>query len=125
MIIVTGATGQLGRLIVQELLALMSADQIGVSVRDPGKATDLAARGVRVRRGDFDDPASLADAFELATQVLIVSSNAAASGGDPLAQHRTAIAAAKAVRARRIVYTSHMGVSATSAFLPMRDHAGD
>ena len=123
MIIVTGANGQLGRMIVQELLALMSADQIGVSVRDPGKAIDLIARGVRVRRGDFEDPVSLANAFESATKVLIVSSNAAASGGDPLAQHCTAIVAAKAAGARRIVYTSHMGVSASSAFLPMRDHA--
>ncbi len=123
MIIVTGANGQLGRLIVQHLLALRPASQIGVSVRDPGRATDLTTKGVRVRRGDFDDPASLADAFEAATQVLIVSSNAASRGGDPLAQHRQAIAAAKAAGARRIVYTSHMGASATSAFPPMRDHA--
>lgn len=123
MIVITGATGQLGRLIVAELIASMSADQIGVSVRDPSKANDLAARGVRVRRGDFDDSASLADAFEGAKQVLIVSSNAAASGGDPLAQHRNAIQAAKAAGARRIAYTSHMGASANSAFPPMRDHA--
>ena len=123
MIIITGATGQLGRLIVEELLTRLPPDRIGVSVRDPGKANDLAARGVRVRRGDFDDPAGLADAFEAATQVLIVSSNAAATGGDPLAQHRNAIAAARAAGARRIVYTSHMAASATSAFPPMRHHA--
>lgn len=101
----------------------MSADRIGVSVRDPSKANDLAARGVRVRRGDFGDSASLADAFEGVKQVLIVSSNAAAGGGDPLAQHRNAIRAAKAAGARRIVYTSHMGASANSAFPPMRGHA--
>ena len=123
MIIVTGATGQLGRLIVEELLARLPPDRIGVSVRDPGRADDLAARGVRVRRGDFDDPASLADAFEAATQLLMVSSNAAAAGGDPLAQHRNAIAAATAAGVRRIVYTSHMAASAASGFPPMRDHA--
>ena len=81
------------------------------------------ALGVRVRRGDFDDPESLKHAFEGATQVLIVSSNARASGGDPLAQHRTAIEAVRTVGAKRIVYTSHMAASSTSLFPPMLDHA--
>lgn len=123
MIVVTGATGKLGRRIVEELLAKMPGDKIGASVRDPAKADDLAGRGVRVRRGDFADPTSLAAAFEGATQVLIVSSNARASGGDPLAQHRAAIDAARSGGVRRIVYTSHMGVGRSSAFPPMHDHA--
>lgn len=123
MIIVTGATGQLGRAVVGRLLELVPAGQIGVSVRAPEKARELHAHGVRVRRGDFDDPASLAHAFEDATQVLIVSSNASAYGGDPLAQHRSAIEAARTTGARRIVYTSHMAASNASAFPPMLDHA--
>ena len=123
MIIVTGATGQLGHAVVEHLLTRVPADQVGVSVRDPQKAADLGARGVRVRRGDFADPASLAHAFEGASQVLIVSSNARASGGDPLAQHRAAITAARDAGARRIVYTSHMAAGASSAFPPMLDHA--
>jgi NAD(P)H dehydrogenase (quinone) len=123
MIIVTGANGQLGRLIVEKLVQLVPAKQVGASVRDLAKAADLLALGVRVRQGDFDQPDSLTHAFEGATQVLIVSSNARASGGDPLAQHRSAIEAARAAGARRIVYTSHMAVSASSAFPPMRDHA--
>ncbi len=123
MIIVTGANGHLGRAIVQKLVESVPANQVGVSVRSPEKASDLAALGVRVRRGDFDDPASLSDAFEGASQVLIVSSNAAASGGDPLAQHQTAINAARAAGAGRIVYTSHMAASRASLFPPMRDHA--
>ncbi|MBN9686181.1 MULTISPECIES: SDR family oxidoreductase [unclassified Corallococcus] len=123
MIVVTGATGQLGRLIVEKLIARVPVDRVAVSVRDVQKAQDLAARGVRVRRGDFAEPASLAQAFEGATQVLMVSSNAAAHGGDPLAQHRSAIDAARSAGARRIVYTSHMGASPTSAFPPMLDHA--
>lgn len=123
MIIVTGASGQLGRGIVERLVALVPANRVGVSVRDPGKAADLEALGVRVRRGDFAEPASLVQAFEGATQVLLVSSNASASGGDPLAQHHAAIEAAQAAGAGRIVYTSHMAASATSAFPPMRDHA--
>ncbi len=123
MIVVTGATGHLGRLIVRRLLDRVAPDQVGISVRDPGKAADLEERGVRVRQGDFDDADSLLHAFEGAEQVLIVSSNARASGGDPLAQHRTAIEAAKTVGAKRIVYTSHMAASASSAFPPARDHA--
>lgn len=123
MIIVTGASGQLGRAVAERLLGLVPAGQIGVSVRDPEKARELEERGVRVRRGDFDDPASLAHAFEGAAQVLIVSSNASAYGGDPLVQHRSAIAAVRAAGARRIVYTSHMAASSASLSPPMRDHA--
>ena len=123
MIIVTGASGKLGRAIVGKLAERVAPDRIGVSVRDPGKASDLGALGVRVRHGDFDDAAGLAHAFEGATQLLIVSSNARATGGDPLAQHRNAIDAGRAAGAARIVYTSHMGVGATSAFPPMHDHA--
>jgi NAD(P)H dehydrogenase (quinone) len=123
MIIVTGATGQLGKLIVEKLVRLVPAGEVGVSVRDPKRATELAALGVRVRQGDFDDPASLRHAFEGASQVLMISSNARASGGDPLAQHRTAINAAKAVGAKRLTYTSHMAASGSSAFPPAQDHA--
>ncbi|CAM3530289.1 NAD(P)H-binding protein [Deinococcus frigens] len=101
----------------------VSADQVGVSVRDPQKADDLAALGVRVRQGDFSDPASLSHAFEGATQILLVSSNARAHGGDPLAQHAAVIDAARTVGAGRIVYTSQMAASPTSAFGPALDHA--
>ncbi len=123
MFIVTGATGQLGHAIVEQLLQRAPVAQIGVSVRDPDKASALAARGVRVRRGDFEDEASLLHAFEGATQVLIVSSNARRLGGDSIGQHRRAIAAARQAGARRLLYTSHMAASATSAFSPMLDHA--
>lgn len=123
MIIVTGANGQLGRAIVEQLLRRVAAEGIGVSVRNPQTAQAFAKRGVRVRHGDFAEPDSLPHAFEGATQVLLVSSNAAATGGDPLAQHKAAIGAAKAVGARRVVYTSQMAASATSAFPPMLTHA--
>ncbi len=123
MIIVTGASGQLGRGIVESLVTRVPAGSVGVSVREPDQAAALAALGVRVRQGNFDDAASLAHAFEGATQVLVVSSNARAYGGDTRAQHRTAIAAARTAGARRIVYTSHMAASASSKFPPMHDHA--
>lgn len=121
MIVITGATGQLGRAVAQQLLGRVPAERIGVSVRDPEKARELQEQGVRVRRGDFADPASLAHSFEGASQVLIVS--ATATGGSAVDQHRTAIEAAKAAGVRRIVYTSHMGVNPDSPFPPMADHA--
>ena len=122
MIVVTGATGKLGRAIVEQLVRRVGPAQIGASVRDPGKAQDLASEGVRVRAGDFADPESLRRSFEGAGQVLVVSSNAAQHGGDTLGQHRNAIEAARAVGARRIVYTSHMAVGPASAFPPMHSH---
>lgn len=121
MIIVTGATGQLGSRIVDRLLSLMPADQVGVSVRDAGKAAGLAARGVRVRRADFSDPDSLSVAFEGASQVLVISSND--SGAHAVAQHRAAFDAARDAGAERVLYTSHQASGADSSFAPMIDHA--
>lgn len=121
-IIVTGATGQLDRLIVEKLVRRVPPNQISVSVRDPKKATDLEALDVRVRKGNFNNADSRLSAFEGATQVLIVSFNARASGRDSFVYHRTAINAAKAAGVRQTVYTSHMAASATSAFPPAQDH---
>jgi len=122
MIVVTGASGQLGHAIVEQLLRRFPAGRLGVSVRDENKVADLSARGVRVRRADFDDAPSLRQAFQGAEQVLIVSSNARAFGADPLVQHRAAIDAARSVGARRVLYTSHMAASDSSSFAPMHDH---
>jgi uncharacterized protein YbjT (DUF2867 family) len=121
MFVVTGATGQLGHAIVNQLARLVPANQIVAVCRDPAKIE--AALGVEVRRGDFSDLVSLSSAFEGAKQVLLVSSNAQAYGGDSLAQHRNAIAAVRDAGAERIVYTSHMAVSQNSAFPPMHEHA--
>ncbi|HTJ31913.1 MAG TPA: NAD(P)H-binding protein [Dactylosporangium sp.] len=121
MIIVTGATGQLGRQIVERLLDRVPAEGIGVSVRDPGRAADLAARGVRVRRGDFADPETLAESFAGAEQVLVVSVDQ--TGPTAIACHTAAIDAARAAGAKRILYTSHQGAAPSSAFAPMPDHA--
>ncbi|GAA1950753.1 NAD(P)H-binding protein [Kitasatospora viridis] len=121
MIIVTGATGLLGRQIVERLLARIPAQRVGVSVRDPRKAQELADRGVRVRQGGFEDAASLAHAFEGATQVLVVSVDK--MGEECVTQHRTAIGAAVAAGARRVLYTSQMGAGPDSHFQACRDHA--
>jgi uncharacterized protein YbjT (DUF2867 family) len=121
VIIVTGGTGKLGRRTVEHLLGRVPAHRVGVSVRDPRKAQDLADRGVRVRQGSFDDPASLAHSFEGAEQLLLVSLDRV--GEECVAGHRTAIDAAVKARVGRIVYTSQMGAAHDSRFQACRDHA--
>lgn len=95
MIIVTGATGQLGHQIVEQLLEKLPASEIGLSVRSPKKAATFANQEVWVRKGDFGDLTSLVYAFEGASQVLIISSNS--SGESAVAHHRNAIEAAQSL----------------------------
>jgi len=103
-IVVTGANGQLGRLVVSDLLERVPASELAVSVRDPSKAADLGQQGVDVRHGDFDDPASLSTAFAGASTVLIIST--LGDNAERGRQHATAVEAAASAGARRIVYTS-------------------
>jgi NAD(P)H dehydrogenase (quinone) len=121
MIIVTGATGRLGSLVVDRLLDRVPADTVGVSVRDAAKAAPLAERGVRVRAGDFTDPTSLKEAFEGAEQVLVVS--ASISGPTAVAANCAAIDAARAAGAQRILYTSHQAAAPDSLFAAQPTHA--
>jgi NAD(P)H dehydrogenase (quinone) len=121
MIIVTGATGALNGATVEHLLKLVPADQIGVSVRDTAKARHFAERGVRVRRGSYEDPAALLDSFEGADQVFLVSSND--PGADGVGLLRVGIQTAVAAGARRILYTSHQHTGLDSPFFPARHHA--
>lgn len=120
MLIVTGANGQFGRLVVEALLGRVPAAQVGVSVRDPAGAADLAARGVRVRRGDFADPASLADAFEGAERLLIVPINMV--GPDRVRLHRAAIDAAVAAGARHVLYAGLVDPGRSALFPPTASH---
>ncbi|MFC0627831.1 SDR family oxidoreductase [Kribbella deserti] len=103
MIVITAATGQLGRLVVDGLLAQLPADQIAVAVREPAKAADLAAKGIEVRHGDYTDPDSLKAAFQGADKVLLISSSEV---GQRLSQHKNAIEAAQAAGVDHLVYTS-------------------
>jgi len=121
MIVVTGATGELGRLIVKSLVKRVPGPQIGISVRDPEKAEGLKQHGLRVCKGDFAEPASLLQAFDGAEQVLILSVNK--MGDEAVRQHENAIGAAKSAGVKRILYTSHQGANPSSAFAPCRDHA--
>lgn len=121
MILVTGATGQLGSAVVSGLLDRLPAGTIAASARDPAKAAGLAERGVDVRRADFTDPDGLPAAFAGATQVLVTSVDKLGEAAQHM--HRTAIEAARAAGARRVLYTSHMGARSGSPFTPAHDHA--
>jgi NAD(P)H dehydrogenase (quinone) len=121
MIVITGATGALNGATVRHLLERIPADQVGVSVRDVARAQPLADRGVRVRRGSYDDPAALLDSFQGATQVLLVSSSDPHVDQVPL--HSTAIETAVKAGAQRILYTSHQHTGLGSPFMPARVHA--
>lgn len=103
-IVITGATGELGGLVVQHLLKKVPASEIVVSVRQPEKATALAEQGIEVRHGDYDDPASLQQAFAGASRLLIISSSSP-NDTERIRQHATAIEVAKKVGVGQIVYT--------------------
>lgn len=121
MIIVTGANGHLGSQIVERLLDVLPAGEIGVSVRDVGRAQALADRGVRVRAGDFTEPSTLADAFADADQVLVVS--AAIRGPGAARANAAAIDAAVRAGATRVLYTSHQAAAPDSLFGAQPQHA--
>ncbi|MEU1274264.1 SDR family oxidoreductase [Streptomyces sp. NPDC005799] len=104
-IVVTGATGQLGRLTVEALLrrGIPAADIIATG-RDIARIKDLADRGVTVRRGDFADTDSLAEAFAGADRLLLIS--ASVPVGERVANHRRVIDAAVSAGVSLVAYTS-------------------
>lgn len=103
MIVVTGATGQLGRLVVDALLETVSASSIVAAVRSPEKATGLAARGVVVRKADYTQPETLDSALAGAEKLLLISSSEI---GQRVPQHRAVIEAAKRAGIKLMAYTS-------------------
>ncbi|WP_182901132.1 SDR family oxidoreductase [Microbispora sp. H10830] len=103
MIVVTGATGHLGRLVVEELAVRVPASRIVAAVRSPEKAADLAERGIQVREADYDRPATLGPAFEGATRVLLVSGS---EFGRRVDQHKAVVDAARAAGVELLAYTS-------------------
>ncbi|WP_338697407.1 SDR family oxidoreductase [Streptomyces sp. Q6] len=120
-LVVTGATGHLGRLVVEGLLAQgVPAEQVVAVVRDKDKAADLAARGVVVRVADYDAPETLKDAFRAGDRVLLVSGNAV---GQRLPQHRAVIDAAKAAGVALLAYTGVLGGPAAD-FTLAEEHKG-
>ncbi|ART74902.1 NAD(P)-dependent oxidoreductase [Sutcliffiella horikoshii] len=102
--LVTGATGKLGSKIVETLLKKVPVNQLAVSVRNPEKAEGLRARGVDVRKGDFDYPETLDAAFAGVDRLLIISADG--ENETRIRQHANAIAAAERAGVKFIAYTS-------------------
>ena len=121
MILLSGASGHLGRATAEAFARLGATDRVVLGSRDPSKLDDLAARGFAVRRYDFDDAAALAAAMDgIGTLVLI-------SGDTPndvaVAQHGRAIDAAKAAGAA-VIYTSITDPGPAAIFDVARKHGG-
>lgn len=99
-IAITGATGQLGRLVVEQLKAQVPAEQIVALVRTPAKAADL---GVEAREADYAKPETLEAAFAGVDKLLLISSSEV---GQRATQHQNAIEAAKKAGVKHLLYTS-------------------
>ena len=114
MIVVTGATGQLGRLVVKALLEKTSPSTVIAAVRNPDKAQELAQSGVQVRTADYDRPETLVSALKGAEKVLLISGNTL---GQRVAQHRAVIDAARRSGVQLIAYTSVLHAPTTALFV--------
>lgn len=103
MIVVTGATGHLGRLVIAALIKKVPPSGIVAAVRNVDKAKDLAASGVQVRRADYNRPEDWDAALKGADKVLLISSSEV---GQRARQHRSVIDAARRTGVKLLVYTS-------------------
>ncbi|MFA4385317.1 NAD(P)H-binding protein, partial [Xanthomonas perforans] len=103
LILVTGASGQLGALVVQALLGHLPANRIVATARDTASLAEFAKRDIAVRQADYANPQSLDTAFAGVGRVLLVSSNAV---GQRVPQHRNVIEAAKRAGVELLAYTS-------------------
>ncbi|OIJ96531.1 NAD(P)-dependent oxidoreductase [Streptomyces sp. MUSC 14] len=106
-IVVTGATGHLGRHVVEQLLEKVPAEQITAVVRDEQKAADLAARGVRLAVADYNAPETFDSLFAAGDKVLLISGNEFDKGR--VRQHQVVIDAARAAGVALLAYTSAPG----------------
>ncbi|MFI9427236.1 SDR family oxidoreductase [Streptomyces achromogenes] len=106
-IVVTGATGHLGRHVVAQLLEKVPAERITAVVRDAAKGADLAARGVRLAVADYNAPETLDGLFAAGDKVLLISGSEVDK--DRVAQHTAVIDAAKAAGVALLAYTSAPG----------------
>lgn len=118
-LVVTGASGHLGRRTAELLLDQVDPGTVVLVSRHPEKLADLAARGAETRHGDFDDPASLDAAFAGGERLLIISTDAI---GQRVPQHANAIDAAKRAGIRAVAYTSLPNPSAENPAAVSADH---
>lgn len=103
MIAITGATGQLGQLVIEQLLKTVSGSQIVAIVRNPAKAESLSNQGINVRQADYTDQAAFTTALTGVDKLLLISSSEV---GQREPQHKNVIRAAKAAGVKFIAYTS-------------------
>lgn len=103
MIAITGATGQLGQYVIENLLKTVPANQIVAIVRNPAKAAALSEQGITVRQADYTDEAAFTTALQGIDKLLLISSSEV---GQRTLQHRNVINAAKSARVKFIAYTS-------------------
>lgn len=106
-IVVTGATGHLGRHVVEQLLEKVPAEQVTAVVRSTEKGADLAERGVRIAVADYNAPETFDGLFAAGDKVLLISGNEFDKGR--VGQHRVVIDAAKAAGVALLAYTSAPG----------------
>ena len=118
-IVISGASGNLGRKITTEILARLPAKQVTLTTRTPDRLADLAARGVRVQAANYRDPAALEAAYR-GSDALILISGLDVTHRVP--EHRNAIEAAKRAGVRHIVYTSTAGIHPRNPTLSASDH---
>jgi NAD(P)H dehydrogenase (quinone) len=119
--VISGASGQLGRVIADELAKRVPASELILVTRNPAALADWADRGAKVVAGDYRDKKSLLDAYQGGMTLMLISGLAI---GERVAEHRNAIEAAKAVGIKHITYTSVGGVHPTSPVPSTADHVG-
>jgi NAD(P)H dehydrogenase (quinone) len=114
-ILVTGASGNLGRKTLQHLLKRRPASDLVGLARDPEKAADLAAQGIEIRKGDYFDYGSLLNAFSDIEKVLLI---ATVGFSDRNTQHYNAITAARQAGVKHLVYTPVVRREGSNFILP-------
>lgn len=114
MIGITGANGQLGRLVIEALLKTVPASEIVAAVRNPENADNLKAQGVQVRKADYSQPDTLAAAFKGVSKLLLISSREV---GQRVPQHSAVIDAAKAAGVELLAYTSILNADSSPMIL--------
>ena len=118
-LVITGASGQLGRRAAELVLTTSAPENLTVVTRNPAALADLAARGVDVRRGDFAEPESLRSAFAGGERLLLISATDLAQR---IAQHCGAIDAARAAGVAHIIYTSGLAPEAPNPAVVAPSH---
>lgn len=119
-IAVTGASGQLGKLVSAQLLNIIEPTEVVLLSRSPESLSEFAGRGAHIRRADFDDPTSLTDAFSGVEKLLLISAD---SVGDRVAGHIAVIKAAAAAGVGHVAYTSVPQPVPANPALVVRDHS--